>query len=62
MAPHIGIVSRLDVERAKNVKKAARQQTRWVVGISDDSGSSSESEDSMNMTGSTGTGANTLRT
>jgi hypothetical protein len=58
---HMAIVSRFSVERAKSVRKAVKrsltQRIRQTVGISDDYGSSSESEDSDNETGSTGTGA-----
>ena len=46
------IVSRFSVELAKSVKKAIKQsltqRIRQTVGISDDSGSSSESDDSEN--------------
>ena len=57
---HMAIVSRFGVDKAKSVKKAAKQsltqRIRQKVGISDDSGSSSESEDSEGEAGSAGTG------
>ena len=53
---HMAIVSRFSAARAKSVKKAVKQsltqRIRQTVGISDDSGSSSESEDSGDETGS----------
>jgi hypothetical protein len=58
----MAIVSRFSVEWAKSVKKAAKQRLtqhiHQMVGISDDSGSISESEDSENETGLTGAGEN----
>jgi len=62
---HMAIVSRFGVDKAKSVKKAAKQsltqRIRQTVGISDDSGSSSESEDSEGEAGSAGTGTGELR-
>ena len=62
---HMAIVSRFSVDKAKSVKKAVKQsltqRIRQTVGISDDSGSSSESEDSEDGTGSTRTGASKLQ-
>ena len=58
---HMAIVSRFSAAKAKSVKKAAKQgltqRIRQTVGISDDSGSSSESEGSEDETGSIGTRA-----
>jgi hypothetical protein len=58
----MAIVSRFSVEKSKSVeepvKQSLTQHIRQTVGISDDSGSISESEDSENETGLTGTGAN----
>ena len=49
---HTTIVSRFSVERVKGFKQASRQsltqRIRRTVGISDDSGSSRESEDGEN--------------
>ena len=65
----MAIVSRFSVEKAKSVKKAAKQsltqRIRQKVGISDDSSSSSESsesEDNEDDAGSTGTRASKSKT
>ena len=56
---HMAMVSRFSAARAKSVKKAVKQsltqRIRQSVGISDDSSSSSEGEESEDETGSTGT-------
>ena len=58
---HMAIVSRFSAAKAKSVKKAVKQgltqRIRQTVGISDDSGSSSEGEDSEDEAGLTGTRA-----
>ena len=62
---HMAIVSRFSAAKAKSVKKAVKQgltqRIRQTVGISDDSGSTSEGEDSEDEAGSTGTRATKLR-
>ena len=62
---HMAIVSRFSAAKAKSVKKAVKQgltqRIRQTVGISDDSSSSSEGEDSEDEAGSTGTRATKLK-
>lgn len=61
----MAIVGQFSVEKSKSVKEAVKQSLTQricqTVGISDDSGSTSKSEDSENETGLTGTGANKYR-
>ena len=62
----MAIVSRFSVDKAKSFKKAVKQsltqRLRQTVGISDDSGSSSESEDTQDDAASTGTKASKRKT
>ena len=61
---HMAIVSRFSAAKAKSVKKAVKQgltqRIRQTIGISDDSGPSSEGEDS-DEAGSAGTRATKLK-